>query len=359
MMSKSISLKNAGAKAFLEKLLTCSSPSGLEDEAHNLYRDYLSPFSERTWGDVIGNAYAVINEKAPLKVMITGHSDEIGLQITHIDENGFLRFRSIGAPKYAAWIGAEIEILGTKGKIPGVIAKKSDEVPKNSDAYEPSVLWIDIGAKDRASASKLVQVGDYAVSRPNFKFLADGRFVSKALDDKIGVYVVAEVMRELSRRKPKVAVYGVAATQEESGSRGAKVAAEAIRPDVAFVVDVWGANDTPEAKPSDGGEAKLGKGPGIFRNPNNTRQLVDRMISVAGKKNIPFQLMPHHLPVSWTDASVVQVAGCGVATALVGIPNRYMHYQTEICDMSDVKNAIKLITETILSLSGKDKFFKE
>ncbi|HBC89502.1 MAG TPA: hydrolase [Lentisphaeria bacterium] len=358
-MKKSSDLKNTSSRAFLEKLLFCASPSGFEDEAHDLFREYLAPFSERTWGDVIGNAYSVINEKAPFKVMIVGHADEIGLQITQIDENGFLRFRSIGAPNYAAWIGIEVEILGAKGKVPGVIAKKGQEAPKSGDTYEASALWIDIGAKDKAAAAKLVEVGDYAVTRPNFKFLDGGRFVSKALDDKIGVYVVAEVMRELSRRKPKVAVYGVAATQEESGSRGAKVAAEAIRPDAGFVIDVWGANDTPEAKLSDGGEAKLGKGPGIFKNPNNTRLLVDRMRTVAARENIPYQLAPHYQPVSWTDASVLQVAGNGVATALIGIPNRYMHYQTEICDIADVDSAVKLIVETIMSMSGKDRFYRE
>lgn len=357
-MSKNSDSKNTGARAFLEKLLSCASPSGFEDEAHHIFREYLAPFSERTWGDVMGNAYAVINEKSPLKVMLVGHADEIGLQITQIDENGFLRFRSVGCPRYSAWIGIEVEILGAKGKVPGVIAKKDQEVPKTGDAYEAGVLWIDIGANDMAAASKLVAVGDYAVTRPNFKFLDGGRFVSKALDDKIGVYVVAEVMRELSSRNPKVAVYGVAATQEESGSRGAKVAAEAIRPDVGFVIDVWGSTDTPEAKSSDGGEAKLGKGPGIFRNPNNTRALVDRVITVARRENIPFQLAPHSRPVSWTDASVVQVTGSGVATALIGIPNRYMHHQTEICDIADVDNAVKLISGTILSMSPKDKFYK-
>lgn len=356
-MNKRVSSTNAGT--FLEKLLACASPSGCEQEAHDLFREHLAPFCDRTWGDVMGNAYAVINEKAPLRVMITGHADEIGLQITHIDDSGFLRFRSVGAPRYAAWIGIEIEILGAKGKVPGIIAKTNQEAPKTGDAYEPSALWIDVGANDKAAAAKLVAVGDYAVSKPNFKFLAGGRFVSKALDDKIGVYIVAEVMRRLAREKPEVAVYGVAATQEESGSRGAKVAAEAIRPDVGFVIDVWAANDTPEAKPSEGGEAKLGKGPGIFRNPNNTRALVDRMMTVAKAGSIPFQLAPHHLPVSWTDASVVQVAGKGVATALVGIPNRYMHYQTEMCDIADVDNAVKLLSETVLSMSVKDKFYRE
>ncbi|OGV56126.1 MAG: hypothetical protein A2X49_14560 [Lentisphaerae bacterium GWF2_52_8] len=350
--------KNSSSETFLEKLLSCASPSGFEDEAHDLFREYLAPYAGRCWGDVMGNAYAVLNEKSPFKVMITGHADEIGLQITQIDENGFLRFRSIGAPRYSAWIGIEIEILGAKGKVPGVIAKKDQEAPKTGDSYEPGSLWVDIGAKDKAAAAKLVQVGDYAVTRPNFKFLDGGRFVSKALDDKIGVYIVAEVIKELSRKKPKVAVYGVAATQEESGSRGARVATEAIKPDVGFAVDVWGANDTPEAKCTDGGEAKLGNGPGIFRNPNNTRALVDRMINVAKKANIPYQLAPHYQAVSWTDASVIQVSGSGVATALIGIPNRYMHYQTEICDIADVNNAVKLISETILSMSSKEKFYK-
>ncbi len=358
-MTEKHSAKDVCAKAFLERLLSCASPSGFEDEAHNLFREYLAPFAERTWGDVIGNAYAVINERSPFKVMITGHADEIGLQITHIDENGFLRFRSIGGPNYAAWIGVEVEILGQNGKVPGVIAKKREEIPKSGDTYEPSALWVDIGARDRKSASRLVGIGDYAVTRPNFKFLADGRFVSKALDDKIGVYVVAEAMKALSRRKPKVAVYGVAAAQEESGSRGARVAAEAIRPDVGFAVDVWGTNDTPDAKQFVDGEAKLGKGPGIFRNPNNTRALVDRIIEVARKKKIPYQLTPHNLPVSYTDASVLQVSGRGVATALVGIPNRYMHYQTEICDIADVDNAVRLLVETISGISEKDRFYRE
>lgn len=345
---------------FLRKLLTCASPAGYELEARKLLNSYLSGRVDRFYTDVVGNSIAVINEKAPYKVMITGHQDEIGMQVTHINDEGFLYFRNNGGPNYSLWSGCELEIITQDGRhVPAILMNKKSPSGLCDKDFEPDAMWLDIGAKGKKAAEKLVSIGDYVVSRPNFKFLDGTRFISKALDDKIGVYVAAEAFLKIAAAKPKIGVYFVGAVQEEVGSRGGKVAAQAIKPNVGFAIDVTHASDVPEGNVKHGGLVKLGEGAGIFRNANNTEALLQRMLKVAKAKKIKHQLLPHYQSVSWTDASVLQVVEGGVATALVGIPNRYMHSQVEMCDMVDVESAINIIAETVLTFKPTDKWLPE
>lgn len=341
---------------FLQALLMTASPSGKEDEARILLNRYLSPVADRFYTDVLGNSFAVINEDAPFKVMVTAHQDEIGAQVTRIDEHGFLSIRSVGGPAYLRLVGCPMEVITAAGRhVPAYLLNTETE-NLGDKSFEDARLFLDIGAKDKADAERLVAVGDYVVSAPNFRRLEGGRIVSKALDDKIGVYMAAEAFRGLAGKvRRDVGVYFVGAVQEELGSRGAKVAVDAIKPDVAFAIDVSHVSDHPAAHARKH-DLELGKGIAIYRNANNTPAVLDRMLAAAKRAKIDVQLTPHYQAVSWTDASVLQVARGGVATVLLGVPNRYMHSQAEMVDMHDVEAGVRLLVETIGALDPTDSF---
>ena len=337
---------------FLEELLLCASPSGQEDEARFLLKRHLSPFAERFYTDILGSSYAVLNEKAPFRVLITGHQDEVAAQIVRIDEQGFLYCRNSGFPAWQRLAGCMMEVINRRGEhIPAVVLNRETE-HLSDQSFQAGKMYLDIGAADRASAEKLVSVGDYIVSAPNFRRLADGRIVSKALDDKLGVYLAAETFRRLAEHPPRgIGICFVGASQEELGSRGARSAAYALNPAVAIAVDVSHATDFPGADRTRP-EFVLGKGIGIYRNANNTPALLERMLAVAERKKIDFQLTPHYAAVSSTDASVFQITRGGIPTGLVSIPLRYMHTPTEVAALSDLDNTVKLVTRFVLDMDA-------
>ena len=226
----------------------------------------------------------------------------------------------------------------------------SKAVPKIED------LWIDIGAADKEAAEKLVQVGDPVAFSRNFEMLSDTCIHSKSLDDKIGAFVIAEAFRQLSKRKIKVGVACVGTVQEELGLRGAITGAFGVNPNAAIAVDVGFATDVPGIKPELLGDIKLGAGAELQRNADNNPPLLNRILKAAAKKKIPYQMTTGHRATGGTDTAAIQMTRGGVATALISIPNRYMHTPAEICDLRDVESAVALIVETIASLTGKETF---
>jgi endoglucanase len=345
---------------FLKELLNASGPSGFEERTAKCYREYLATFADRVYTDVTGNTFGVLNEKAELKVMLAGHYDEIGFQVTHISDEGLLYFRSVGGIDKLTVPGTEIEILTEKhGKVPGVIGKKPIHLltPAERDkAMELKSLWIDIGAEDKKGAEKLITIGDPVSYRNNCEIYGKYRIKSKGLDDKIGAFIVAETLRELSKREIDVAVFCVGTVQEELGLRGATTSAFGVNPDVGFAVDVGFASDTPDVNKKEIGEAALGKGPILTRDANNNPVLGRKIRKIASKNKLKIQERAGFRASGGTDTAQIQLTKSGVATALVAIPNRYMHTQVEMCDLRDVEIAIKLLTETIASLKSGDTF---
>ena len=347
---------------FLENLLTAPSPSGYEIAAAKEFRNYTKEFCESVRTDVMGNTIAVLNSQAKMRVMLAGHYDEIGFQVIHIGDNGEIYFRSVGGIDKLNIPSSEVEILTENGRIPGVIGKKPIHLlsPKERDlAPELTDMWIDIGAESREDAEKLVQVGDCAVIRANFKMLGENRFISKGTDDKIGAFIVAETLRALAQRKLNVAVYGVGTVQEEVGTRGAIASSYHINPAVAFALDVGFATDIPDIPKKRLGDSRLGAGPMLVRSCDNNIVLGKILRKVAKEKNIPHQESVAHRPTGGTDTAAIQLARGGVATALLSIPNRYMHSAVEMCDLRDARAAIDLLTETIASLTGEESFIPE
>ena len=350
---------DAKAKKFLEELLMTCGPSGFEFEQAKVYRDYLKPFAHDIRTDVLGNTIARLNPDAKFQFMLSGHYDEIGFQVVSIMPQGLVSFRPVGGIDPLTLPGTGVEILTEKGHIPGVIGRKPihlqtpDErkaVPKIED------LWIDIGAADQKAAEKLVQVGDPISFSRNFEMLSKTCVHSKSLDDKIGAFVIAEAFRQLAKRKIKVGVACVGTVQEELGLRGAITGAFGVNPDAAIAVDVGFATDVPGIKPELLGDIRLGGGAELQRNADNNPPLLNRILKAAAKHKIPYQMTTGHRATGGTDTAAIQMTRGGVATALISIPNRYMHTPAEICDLRDVESAIGLIVETIASLTGKETF---
>jgi endoglucanase len=347
------------ALKFLEDLLNSSGPSGFEEETAGIFRNYLNKFCDKVSTDVLGNTIGVLNPEAEFKVMLAGHYDEIGFQIVYIDDEGLVYFRPNGGIDKLTVPGTEIEVTTEHGKIPGVIGKKPIHLLKPEErnkAVELSDMWIDIGAESKEDAEKIVQVGDPVAVKPNFQLIGKNRVMSKGLDDRIGAFVVAETMRALSKRKLSVAVYGVGTAQEEVGLRGATTSTYGINPQVGFAIDVGFATDIPDIPHKLLGDIKLGKGPELNRSADNNVILGKMLRKIASKHKIPYQEAASHRASGGTDTAQMQMTRAGVATALLSIPNRYMHTPVEVCDLRDAKDAVELLTETIAAMTGGETF---
>lgn len=344
---------------FLSALLNSYGPSGFETETAAVFRNYLKDYADEVHADVTGNTIAVLNPDSKFKVMIAGHYDEIGFQVVHVSDEGLIYFRNVGGIDKLTVPGTEVVILNEKGKVNGVIGKKPIhllDAKERDSAIELKNMWIDIGAENKDEALKLVSIGDPVAYRANFAKIGKNRLISKGLDDKIGAFVAAEIFRELSEAKIKIGVYCVGTVQEELGLRGAHTSAFGISPQVGFALDVTFATDTPDIEKKTLGDIKLGKGPVLSRNADTNPVLLKKMKDCARKKKIIFQEEAGFRASGGTDTSAIQLTRSGVATALVSIPNRYMHTQVELCDFRDVDGAIKLLRETIISLKESDSF---
>lgn len=338
---------------FLLDLLRTNSPSGNEIQASKLFLDYLKPYCD-VYTDILYNTIAIINPDAEIKILIDAHIDEIGLQITHIDESGFLRFRRIGGIDAAVMPGTEVVILGGKGVVTGVIGKKPIHLQRPDDfkrAIQLDELWIDIGVESCKKAKELVSIGDLVTLKPNAKLLNKYKIISKALDNKIGVFVLAEVMKQLSKEKLNIGVYGIASSQEEVGCKGIKIQANKIKPQYSICIDVGFSSDTHNTLEKEISRFCLGEGVGINHNTDSNIEFIRRIKKVAIKNNISFQDVVPISSTGGTNTSSIQLSNNGVITCLLSIPCRYMHTPVEMCDIRDAETAIALIKNTIMDIN--------
>ncbi len=336
---------------FLERLMETISPSGYEREAALVWTEEAKTFADKVWVDAHGNAFAVVNQGGSPRVMLAGHMDEIGLMVTHIDDKGFLYFTTIGGWDPQILQGQRVWVRTREGRVPGVIGKKpihllKDEAREKATKVED--MWIDIGAKSKEEAEKLVQIGDPVVLAYDFEELRNGLAMARGFDDKAGAFVVLEAARLLAQLNLKAEVYAVATVQEEVGLRGARTSAFAIDPKVGIAVDVEFATDFPtmDSEKKKLGEVQLGKGPVIVRGANISPKVFELLASVAKEREIPHQFVGAPGGTG-TDANVIQLTRAGVATGLLGVPNRYMHSPCEIVSLSDLENTAKLIAYAV------------
>lgn len=344
---------------FLQDLVAAPSPSGYEQPAARVFREYVSRYA-MTSTDVMGNSIAFVPGEGEnrIKVMVVGHCDEIGMQVKLIDEHGFIFFGAIGGLDAHLTLGKRVQIHTKNGPILGVIGRKPIHLLEAKDRETVMKLdaqYIDIGAANKAEAEGLVCIGDAITFSGRLERLHGDRVTARGFDDKAGCFVVAEVVRLLAEapKKPPVDFYGVASVQEEVGLRGGKTSCYSIDPDVGICVEVFFSSDQPDVDKKLNGDISLGKGPIIPRGSNINHYLFEVLMSTAGAHEIPVQVIG--LPrASGTDANVMQVSRSGVATALVTIPLRYMHSPVEVLALSDLENMAKLILESLYSLTDRN-----
>lgn len=342
----------------LRQMIEMASPSGFEWGIQAVLRKKMSSYCDEVRADVHGNMIGVINPEAPVRVMISGHCDEIGLMIVHTEDRGFLSFAAVGGIDPSVIDGQRVRIHTAKGEVFGVIGRKPIHMMEPDERGKPlkiHELWIDIGAKNRKEAEQHVSVGDYVTIDAGLKTMLNNLVVGRAFDDRAGAFVVVETLRRLKGKKLKVGVYGVTTVQEEIGIRGARTSAYGIDPAVGIAVDVGFASDYPGGDAKRTGECKLGKGPTLHRGPNINPVLSRLMEASAKRHKTPFQVTAEP-SATGTDANMMQVSRSGVAAALMSIPNRYMHSSVEVISLEDLDNCSKLLADFITDMKPDQQY---
>ncbi|MCH9659402.1 MAG: M42 family metallopeptidase [Bacteroidetes bacterium] len=357
-MAKSI--LNKKSLNFLEKYLNNAAPTGYEWDGQKIWMDYLKPYVDEFITDTYGTAVAVINPKAKYKVVIEGHADEISWYVNYIADNGLIYVIRNGGSDHQIAPSKIVNIHTKKGIVKGVFGwpaihtrnRAKEEPPK------PDNIFIDIGAKDKKEVEKMgVHVGCVITYPDEFHVLNKDKFVCRALDNRMGGFMIAEVARLLKENKKSLpfGLYITNSVQEEIGLRGAQMIAERIQPNVAIVTDVTHDTTTPMIDKKKQGLAKIGDGPVVAYAPAVQQKLRDLITDTAEEKKIPFQRAALSRATG-TDTDAFAYSGSGVASALISLPLRYMHTTVEMVHREDVENVIKLIYESLLKIEDGETF---
>ena len=345
--------------SLLLELLKTNTPSGREDIGCQTFQTLCDIPNAAVVKDKVGNlALGIGNLEEPTtKILISAHIDEIGLRVQFIDDNGFIFVTKNGGVDLKTCLGAKVNIIHDTIITTGVIGKAPIHVERRNDSegkkIEITDIKIDCGFNNKEEALKYVAIGDCIVFKQTPEFLANGRVVSKGLDDKAGIYVVMRVLQELKEKNlKKVAVYGACCTQEETTWNGAASLVKMINPDISLDYDVTFATDDGHVEAKEWGDVKLGNGGCIVHSPDCNHELVSKLKDVAKTCNIPTQ--EFSLSGSMTNTSPLKQFGFNVQTALLSIPLRNMHTQVEVCDIHDLESLVALTVETILSIELKE-----
>jgi putative aminopeptidase FrvX len=358
-MSAKPILNNASI-AFLEKYLNNASPTGYEAEGQKIWMDYVRPYVDTFITDTYGTAVGVINPDAKYKVVIEGHSDEISWYVNYITDNGLIYVIRNGGSDHQIAPSKRVNIHTKKGIVQGVFGWPAIHT-RNRDKEENAKLdnlFIDIGCNTKDEVDKLgVHVGCVITYPDEFMILNGNKFVCRAIDNRMGGFMIAEVARLLKENKKKLpfGLYVTNSVQEEVGLRGAEMITKTIRPNAAIVTDVCHDTTTPMINKKIEGEIQIGKGPVITYAPavqNNLRELI---LDTAENKNIPFQRLASSR-VTGTDTDAFAYSNGGVASALISLPLRYMHTTVEMVHREDVENVIRLIYESLLNMKNEEDF---
>jgi putative aminopeptidase FrvX len=345
---------------FFKRLLSTPGPSGSEAAAAEVWREEARGFAE-VRGDRMGNSFATLGAGGKPRVMLAGHLDEIGLMVTHVDEKGLLYFTGVGGWDPQVLVGQRVRLKGRGGEVVGVIGKKAIHLMEPEERKKVSQiksLWIDVGAKDKEEAERMVRVGDTGVLDHTLLELPNGRIASRSVDNRMGAFVVLEALRLLSEVDDLAAeVVAVGCVQEEIGLYGARGAAFGLDPDAAIAVDVTHATDTPGVSKNEHGDHSLGSGPVIARASNLSPIVSDGLIAAAESEGIPFTLQADSRSTG-TDADAIQFTRAGIATGLVSCPNRYMHSPNEVVELADVENCARVIAAYVRTLDGDADFIR-
>lgn len=344
------------APELLQSLLTAPGPPGHESEPARVWREAAEAFADEVTTDKLGSTIARVNGSGDGPLMaVVGHIDEIALLVSHVSDKGYLHVVQSGGWDAQVLVGQRVEVFTRDGVLPGVVGRKPPhltDAEERKKAVELKNLHVDIGAKDADEVRSLVATGDQVLIAAEPVELPNGRLASRALDNRLGVFVAIEVARRVKEAGGGAGpVAGVAAVQEEIGAHGARVMAYGLEPDLAVVVDVTHASDAPGVDPGELGDHGLGSGPVITRGAIVSRRVNDLLDEVAAAEGIECRTEASGSRTG-TDADAVHLSRTGVPTAVVSIPLRYMHSPVELVDLADVEATIRLITALALHLEA-------
>lgn len=344
---------------FLRTLLDTPGPSGFESRPAAIWRAEASRFATVST-DIAGNSIAVVNPDGSPTIMLAGHIDEIGVIVTYVDDDGFIYISPIGGWDPQVLVAQRIRFAGRDGDVYGVVGKLPFHLIRVEDrekAAKMRDLWVDIGARDRKEAESMLSVGDPGVIDGEAMEFRNNRLISRSIDNRIGAFTVLEALRRYANQPGHARVVAVATAQEEiaySGG-GALIAAAALRPQMAIVVDVTFAIDHPSIENKEHGEARIGGGPVLSRGSVVSPVVFKLLRETAERESIPFTI--HAVGrTTGTDADAIHIAHEGVATGIVAIPNRYMHSPNEMISLDDVDHAVRLVSQACLSVTSETDF---
>jgi putative aminopeptidase FrvX len=344
---------------FLKRLLDTPGPSSFEAAPARVWRAEAQGFADAVEADVAGNSFARLDGQGP-RVMLAGHIDEIGVMVTHVDDEGYLSFDTIGGWDSQVFVGQRVVLLGRSGQVSGVVGKKAIHLMEREEREKVSRvedLWIDIGAANRAEAEARIRIGDPGVLAAEVMEFPNGRLVSRCIDNRIGAFVVLEALRILSQDRPAAAVTAVATTREEIAATGggARSSASRLEPDVAIVVDVTHATDYPGLDKRKHGDYRLDGGPAISRGASVSEIVFELLVSAAEAEQIPYRIEAASRDTH-TDAEAIFNAHRGFATGLVSVPNRYMHSPNEMVALADLDRTARLLARFARQLGPHTNF---
>ena len=345
---------------FLENYLNNAAPTGYESSGQKIWMNYLEPYVDEFITDTYGTAVGVINPDAKYKVVIEGHSDEISWYVNYITDNGLIYVIRNGGSDHQIAPSKWVDIHTKKGIVQGVFGWPAIHTRKNGKEEIPKLdnIFIDVGAKDKKEVVKMgIHVGCVITYPDTFKVLNKEKFLCRAIDNRAGGFMIAQVARLISKNNIKLpfGLYITNSVQEEVGLRGAEMITQTLNPNLALVTDVCHDTTTPMINKKTEGHTEIGKGPVISYAPAVQNNLRERIIETAEKNKIPFQRLASSR-FTGTDTDAFAYSNGGVASALISLPLRYMHTTVEMVHRKDVENVIKLIYETLLTIKNGESF---
>ena len=351
---------NAKSLKFLEEYLNNAAPTGYESNGQKIWMKYLKPYVDDFITDNYGTAVGVINPDKKFKVVIEGHSDEISWYVNYVTDNGLIYVIRNGGSDHQIAPSKWVNIHTKKGIVKGVFGWPAIHVRDFSKEAPPKVdnIFIDIGAKDKKEVEKMgVHVGCVITYPDSFQVINKNKFICRAIDNRAGGFMIAEVARLLKENKVELpfCLYVTNSVQEEIGLRGAEMITNTLKPNVAIVTDVTHDTSTPMIDAKKEGDVKIGKGPVISYAPAVQNNLREKIINTAEKNKIPFQRAASSR-YTGTDTDAFAYSNGGVPSALISLPLRYMHTTVEMVQKDDVENVIRLIYETLRNIKSNESF---
>ena len=347
------------SKNFLYKYLNNAAPTGFEVEGQKIWLDYIKPYVDDYEVDTYGSVYGVINAKAKYKVVIEAHADEISWFVNYITDKGYIYVVRNGGSDHQIAPSMRVNLHTKKGPIKGVFGWPAIHVRKEKeDTPKMKNICIDVGAESKEEVEKMgIHVGTVATFEDELIELNKKYVVGRALDNRAGGFMIAEVARRLFEKKVKLpfGLYIVNSVQEEIGLRGAEMMAHRIKPDLAIVTDVTHDTQSPMYDKIASGDMTAGKGPAVTYGPAVQNNVRDMILAVAKKNKIPVQKMAASRTTG-TDTDAFAYSNAGVASALISLPLKYMHTTVEMVHHDDIENVIKLIYETVKQVKDGQDF---